>query len=96
MNIKRKKVILANTTYRFYTHEGWTRKDVAEYIASKNIFFVIPRWFDNEMDNTIPVSAKILENTEEYSNCDYFAIYHLGEEAKINETKLSNEHDIDR
>ncbi|MEZ9709440.1 hypothetical protein AB4254_12235 [Vibrio breoganii] len=75
----------SNLTYRFYTHDGWTRQDVADLLRSKNINVVIPRYYEMDRDEWISTSMVRFSLPEtfanrDFSDCDYFAVHALHEE----------------
>lgn len=84
-----KKIVLANTTYRFYRKDNWNRAEVAALLPSGDIKYVIPRWFDKDKDSKIKSSLLVLNDNIDYSDCDYYAIYHLGKEAELDIKELS-------
>jgi len=75
------RIVCASLCYRFYTSDGWTRQDVANLLVDKDIHKVLPRWFDIDTDESVPVTKDfLLEDNREYLDCDYFACYNHSHE----------------
>ncbi|MBM25340.1 MAG: hypothetical protein CL760_06555 [Chloroflexi bacterium] len=74
-----KRVLKANLALRFQVLDGWTRKEVADLLETKNIRAVLPSYFDMEKQNKIiekkegflmPESC----NDNDFSDCEYFLV----------------------
>ncbi|MEZ9709401.1 hypothetical protein AB4254_12035 [Vibrio breoganii] len=100
---QRKKIVRkANLCLRFYRNDGWNRSEVANLLDSKRIEAVIPRYYNLDQDDEALKAKKgfLMQarfNSEEYLNCDYYAVYSrsetfnkklLDEQCKIDSTGL--------
>lgn len=81
----------ASLCLRFYTSDGWKRKDVVELLFKINkstinknpnnktptplYHYVCPRWFDNAGKDA-KYRGFLYEDGWEHLDCDYYAVYH--------------------
>ena len=88
------RIIKANLVYRFPPAVGWTRSKVASLMKNPDISFVIPRYYDDEKDKYIQMRSSNSDSLpkeldkEEFTDCDYYAIYSMNREQYLDKEKL--------
>lgn len=74
-----KRVIQANLALRFHVSDGWTRKEVANLLETKNIQAVLPSYFDMEKQNEVIEMKERFHlpdayNDRTFDDCEYFVV----------------------
>lgn len=94
------RIIKANLVFRFPPAVGWTRSKVASLMKNPDVSFVIPRYYEDEKDRYIKMRTSNSDHLpremddQEFTDCDYYAIYSMNPEQDLDMDKVEQYHII--